>query len=258
MLTRTNFLWSGELLANLLVVWTISAAFLYLLPYFAHADYASVDFGIYLIFVGFPVLVSPVAFGWGWRKLEQRVTTMIGHREQWLAHWRYDQHAWQEYAQHERHRSYRSLAKWYMIFLALSAFIGIPWGQMFGQDAVLHLLIVLSVGLLVTFVQVTLVPYYRVLNTPPEAIISTEGIYIGGTVYFWQPENANLWQHSSTAIRSLTLVQGQPNMLEFKLHVRSGNDHSRPGVYVPVPAGHEAQAQQVIERLAPKQKQKAV
>jgi hypothetical protein len=250
MLVRTNFLWIGQLLADLFVVLTTVASLLYLLPYWAHADYASIDFGIYL-FIGLPALWFPITLGWGWQKLQQRITTMIGHREQWLARWSYDQRTWQEYAQSERRRTYRHLAKWYAIFLLMGALIGIPWSQMFGQTSVIHLLLVVSVGLLVTFVQVTLVPYYRALNTAPEAFISTEGICIGGTVYFWEQAHSNFWQPSGLKIRSLTLVEGQPNTLEFKLYLRSGRSSSSPVVIVPIPAGCESQVMQVLAQLAP-------
>ncbi len=253
MLARTSFLWLGDLLVDLLIVLTTLAAVICLLPYWGGkaVSYASIDYGLYLYF-GFTALFLLLALVWNWRSLQREIATVVSHREQWLVHWSYSQQTWRAYAQRVRDHTYRHLAKWYIIFLLLGAFIGISWIQTFGYTIFWPLLTVISVGLLVTYIKVTLTPYHRVLNTVPEAIISTNGVCIGGIFYCWQQEGSRFGQDSSTKLRSLALVPGQPNMLEFKLYIRSGSDHARPSVYVPVPVGCESQAQMVIERLAPK------
>ena len=105
------------------------------------------------------------------------------------------------------------------------------------------MLAVMAVNLLALLVQTGILPYYRILNTAPAAIITADGLCIGGSAYFWRQGNASL--------RALSFTPGQPNTLDFTLRVRKGRNSSTQTIRVPVPVGNEAQAQQVIERLTP-------
>lgn len=100
-----------------------------------------------------------------------------------------------------------------------------------------------GVNLLALLVQSAVLPYYRILNIAPEAMITADGLCTGGRSYFWRQGNANL--------RALSFMPGQPNTLDFTLHIRKGRNSSTQTIRVPVPVGNEVQAQQVIARLVP-------
>jgi hypothetical protein len=242
MAARTNYLWIGELVGQLLAILINTVSVLFLLPYFWGFDAALPAFGsLVYFFFGFITLINLIALGWRWRRTQQRLDTISAQPARWLARWHYDQWTWQEYAQRERNQSYWTLAKWSIPFLGIAGFVAYVWLQFFGQPILAPLLTVMGVNLLVLLVQIGVLPYHRILNTAPEAIITAEGVCIGGSAYFWQQGN--------TRLRSLTLVEGQPSTLEFKLRVQNGRNRSSPIVRVPVPAGYESQAQQVVARL---------
>jgi len=244
MVARTNFLWLGDLVSQVLSILVSIAAVMFLVPYFlgGNADFPAFGYFIYFFF-GFITLINIGIVIWRWRRLKQRVDEISTQPDQWLARWHYDEWTWQEYAQTERRRAYWTAAKWSLPILLIGVLVVYIWLQLFGQQILWPLLIVIGVNLMVLLLQVGILPYYRILNTAPEAIITPEGICIGGNAYFWQKGNASL--------RSIALVQGQPSALEFKLRVQNGRNSSIQRVRVPVLSGYEKQAQQVVERLTP-------
>lgn len=244
MVARTNFLWIGELVGQLLTILINTASVLFLLPYlfgFVAAD-AAFPYFIYFFF-GLVTLVNLIFISWQWHRIQQRLNTITAQPAQWLARWSYDQWTWQAYAQRERRRHHGTIAKWSVPFLLITAFVSYMWLQTFGQRILWPMLAVMGVNLLVLLVQTGILPYYRILNTAPEAIITADGLCIGGAAYFWRQGNATL--------RSLALIQDQLNTLAFTLRVRKGRNRSTQVVHVPIPAGYEVQAQQVIDRLTP-------
>lgn len=244
MVARTNFLWIGDLVSQVVSILVSIAAVMVLLPYFLGANAEFPDFGYFIyFFFGFITLINIGTVVWRWRRTQQRMDEVSTHPEQWLARWRYDSWTWQEYAQSERRRAYGSIAKWSLPILLIGAFVGYVWLQMFGQQIRWPMLTVIGINLAVLLFQVGILPYYRILHTAPEAIITPEGVCIGGNAYFWQKGNARL--------RSVALVQGQPNTLEFKLRIQNGRNSSTQVVRVPVLSSNETQAQQVIEKLTP-------
>ena len=244
MVARTNFLWVGELVSQVVSILVSIAAVMVLVPYFLGANRGFPDFGYFIyFFFGFITLVNLGIVVWRWRRTQQRVDEISTQPERWLARWRYDEWTWQEYAQTERRRAYGTVAKWSLPILLIGVFVGYVWLQMFSQQILWPMLTVIGINLAVLLFQVGILPYYRILNTAPEAIITPEGVCIGGNAHFWQQGNATL--------RSVTLVQGQPSVLEFKLRVQNGRNSSTQWVRVPVLSGYEPQAQQVVAQLAP-------
>ncbi len=244
MVARTNLLWLGELVGQLLMILVNTASVLFLLPYFFGLGTEGATFlNLVYLFFGVITLINVVAIGWQWRRTQQRLDAITADPAQWLARWHYDQWTWQEYAQRERSRHYWTIAKWSIPILLIAAFVSYLWLQTFGQRILWPMLAVMGINLLALLVQNAVLPYYRILKTAPEAIITADGLYIGGSAYFWRQGNASL--------RSLNFVPGQPNTLDFALCIRKGRNSSTQTIRVPVPVGNEAQAQQVIARLVP-------
>lgn len=243
MVARTNFLWIGDLVIQVVFLLVSIGAVMFLMPYFLGVNGGFPDFGYFIyFFFGIITLINMGIVIWRWQRTKQRVDAIITQPAQWLARWRYDQWTWEAYAQRERRRAYGAAAKWSLPILLIGALVGYVWLQMVGQQILWPMLTVIGINLAILFFQVGILPYYRILNTAPEAIITPEGVCIGGNAYFWHQGNARL--------RAVTLVQGQPSTLEFKLRVQNGRNSSTQVVRVPVMSGNEGQAQQVVERLA--------
>lgn len=242
MVTRTNFLWVGDLVSQVVVTVASIAAFIVVIPYFfaAVGKAPTVDTGLYRFF-GLIVLINIGYTIWRWQRTQRWMDAVRMHPEKWLAHWHYDQRAWQTYAESERSQAYWSLAKWSLPVLLLGALITYGWLQILGLSIFGPLLVVIVINLAIVLLEVGVLPYYRVLQTTPQALITEESVWIGGTVYFWR--------HDNSSLRAVRLIQGQPNTLEFKLQVHTGRYPSFPSVRVPVPPGYEQQAQQVVDLL---------
>lgn len=242
MVARTNFLWPVDLVSQVISIVASMTAIMFLLPYFLVGNGGFPTFA-YLIngALAFITIINVFIIIGRWQRTKQRVGAVSAHRGQALVCWHYDQQTWQVYAQRERRHAYRLLAQWSIPFLFIGVFVVYMWLQSFGQQIFWPMLIGIGVNLLVILVKVGLLPYYRILNTAPEAIITPDGLCIGGSVYFWRQGNATL--------RSVTLQEGQPSMLEFKLRVQNGRSTSTQWVRVPVLPGCEAEAQQVVEAL---------
>ena len=242
MVMRTNFLWLGDLVSQVIAMVAGMAAVMVLLPHFFAVNGESPTFGAFMyLFFWFITLLNVGSTIWHWQRRQRRIDAVSMQPEKWLARWHYDQWTWQTYAETERRQAYWSLAKWSIPVLLIGAFVTSMWLQIFGQPILWPLLVVIGINLTVLLLQVGVLPYYRVLHTAPEAIITKESVWIGGAVYFWQQDN--------TGRCAVTLVQGQPSTLEFKLQIRNGRNSSNPRVRVPVPAGYEQQAQRVIDLL---------
>ena len=245
MVARTNLLWLGELVSQLLIILVNISSILFLLPYFFGLGAEGAAFlNLVYLFFGVITLINVVAIAWQWRRTQQRLDAINADPAQWLARWHYDQWSWQEYAQRERSRHYWTIVKWSVPFLLIAAFVIYIWLQIFGQPILQPMLAVMGVNLLALLVQSAVLPYYRILNTAPEAIITADGICIGGSAYFWRQGNASL--------RSLNFVPGQPNTLDFTLHIRKGRNSSTQTIHIPVPIGCEPQAETIIGMLTPK------
>lgn len=244
MVARTNFLWVGDLVSQLLSILVSIAAVVLLLPYLlGSSELLSFTYTVYFFF-GFVTLINLGIILWRWQRMQRRIEAICAQPAQWLARWHYDHWTWQQYAQSERSQSYGAVAKWSIPFLLISAIVAYLWSQVLDQQVLAPLLTIIGLNLGVFFLQGTVLPYYRILNTAPEAIITPAGLCIGGSAYFWQEGNASL--------QSVDLAPGDPSALEFKLRVRRGRNRSTQVVRVPVLPGHETQAQQVVIALAPK------
>ena len=245
MVARTNTLWIGELIGQLLAILINTTSVLFLLPYFFGLGVEGAAFlNLVYLFFGVITLITVSVIGWQWRRTQQRLAAIDADPTQWLARWHYDQWSWQAYAQRERSRHYWTIAKWSVPFLLIAAFVSYMWLQTFGQQVLWPMLAVMGVNLLTLLVQSGILPYYRILNTAPAAIITADGICIGGSAYFWRQGNASL--------RALNFVPGQPNTLDFTLRIRKGRSSSTEIIRVPVPAGNEAQAENIVGLLLQK------
>ncbi|MFZ4659938.1 MAG: hypothetical protein ACOYNY_23210 [Caldilineaceae bacterium] len=88
MVVRTNTLWIGELVGQLLAILINTASVLFLLPYFFGLGAAGAAFlNLVYLFFGVITLINVVAIGWQWRRTQQRLDTINAQPGQWLAHW---------------------------------------------------------------------------------------------------------------------------------------------------------------------------
>jgi len=245
MSARTNFLWTGDLVSQVVAIVVSMMAIMVLLP---HLLAGSRDLPAFAYFTNVALAVVTLLNVFSclgrWERTKQRVAAVTAHRGQALVCWRYDQQAWQAYAQAERRRAYMYLAKWSAPFLFVGAFVLYMLLQAFGSSFFWPLLSAMGVNLLVVLVRVGILPYYRIRQTVPTAIITPEGLCIGGCAYFWRQGDATL--------DAITLRQGLAQVLEFKLRVQQGRRAVSQTVYIPVPLGHGTEAATTVAALAPK------
>src|SRR6476469_1552514 len=100
MVERTNFLWLGDLVGQVVLFLTSIAAVMFLVPHFLAGNSEFPPFGYFIYyFFGFITLINIIIVIVRWRRMKQRVDAVSVHPEQWLVRWHYDQWTWQEYAQ---------------------------------------------------------------------------------------------------------------------------------------------------------------
>lgn len=244
MIERTNFLWLGELIAE--IAWAVIGVLglLIFLPYMA--AYGFPDFNdfpfIYPMF-GAVALINIGSSLWKWQRKTKWAQTLSATPEQALVHWRYDEWTWQEYAQQQSRYLLRSMAKWAPVSILIGGFVLYMWQQAFSQQIIYPLLIWMGINLALTLILMVVVPYYRIRNTAAEAIISNEGMLIGGTVHFWKSGDVTL--------KRVQMVEQPQHTLEFTVRIPNNRNRSTETIRVPVPAGQEQEAQRVVAALSP-------
>lgn len=145
MVARTNLLWLGELVGQLLTILVNTASVLFLLPYFFGLGAEGAAFlNLVYLFLGAITLSNVIAIGWQWRRTQQRLDAINADPAHWLASWHYDQWTWQEYAQRERRRHYWTIARWSIPFMLIVAFVSYVWLQTFGQRILWPMLAVMG------------------------------------------------------------------------------------------------------------------
>lgn len=244
MLARTNFLWSIDLVSQVISTVVSMTALMLLLPYVlsSRAEVATLAYGINSALA--IIMVTNVLMIIGrWQRTQQRVGAISVYHSQALVHWHYNQKTWRAYAESEWDHAFRLLARWLLPGVMLGGAVVYIWLQVFGEQILWPLLSAVGVNLFVLLAKTGLLPYYRILNTRPEAIITPDGLYIGGVVHFWRQGNAML--------RAVTLQQGQPHVLQFNLRVQNGRTTSTHHVRIPVPPGCEVEAATVVDALNP-------
>ncbi len=88
MVVRTNTLWIGELVGQLLTILINTASVLFLLLYFFGFGAEGAAFhNLAYLFFGVITLINVVAIGWQWRRTQQRLDTINAQPGQWLARW---------------------------------------------------------------------------------------------------------------------------------------------------------------------------
>lgn len=241
---QKNLLWPVDLVSQVVSIVVSMTAIMLLLPFVlsGRPGFAAITYSLNGA-LAIIMLVNVFMIIGRWQRTKQRVSAMSVYHSQVLAHWRYDQKTWRAYAESERRYAHSYLARWTLPGLIIGLSVVYLWLQLFGQQVLSPLLTAGSVNLLVLLVKTGLLPYYRVLNTPSEAIITPDGLCIGGGAYFWRQGNAKLC--------TVNLQQGQPSMLVFNLRVQNGRTTSTQSVRIPVPVGCAAEAATVVDALTP-------
>lgn len=245
MVARTNFLWPGDLVSQVVAIVVSMTAIMFLLPVLLAGSRELLTFtylrnGLLLLIT----LLNVLSCLGRWQRIQQRVAVVTAHQGQALVGWRYDPPTWQAYAKRERRRAYMRLAQWSVPVLLIGALVIYSLLETFGAHLFWPLLDAIGANLLVIFVRIGVLPYYRILHTAPAALITLDGLCIGGNAYFWRRGDATLC--------AVALQHDQVQQLEFKLRVQYGRTRAIETVQVPVPAGRVAEAETVVAVLAPK------
>lgn len=209
--------------------------------------------GYALGFVGVFVIISGLIVAGIYVPRATRLNAILSGRDL-LVHWRYDQMTVTSQVARDRKQRLeenRSLflivAAWMIGITALLTVIGYLSGE--GDDLILFVATMLSV-LVVIAAAAFGMPYLlarQALRSGHEAYIGSQGVYLNGTFYAWNPplsrkDDVRLRQDADGArlVFSLRIVTG-PGWLHWQPYT----------VEVPVPAGEEDAAQRVVRQLRP-------
>jgi hypothetical protein len=175
-----------------------------------------------------------------------------------LVHWTYTKEEWLGFAAGEwKHRtelarqaSYVGLFTGGIAGLVLGAAVGdvlldsVPWIVTGLLGALLLALVGLSCGLLTGCIirRFARRKHQRMCQRVGEAYIGRDAAYCDGS--YWS------WTMPGCSLERLELVAGPRGTLQFTLRVWQGRTGTVPHTYrIPVPAGHEEEAREVIARL---------
>ena len=84
----------------------------------------------------------------------------------------------------------------------------------------------------------------RVLNTFPEAYIAPDAAYCGGLYWSWA------WRYPTSWLGGLHVLPGDPTVIEFTVCHRNNYGVIEHRFRVPIPSGHEGEAQRVLQTVA--------
>jgi len=223
----------------------VVAAILFLLPWATAMD--MMNGGYALQFIGFFLLISGGVVLFFWQRRAALFDQIMAGRNV-LAHWRYSPSQSQEHARRElqERSAYNRAIYATMLFFAVICgciFFVIPaWQGEMPAAAILAWFGFFAFLGLVAWGAPQL-SYRRALKSSPQAYISQDGLYINGALHAWRQPLTRLVgvaYHPDTS----------PPELEFKLSylTRVGVVTTQiETVHVPVPAGEEETAREIVK-----------
>lgn len=194
--------------------------------------YALNFIGIFVVIVGAVVIVFYRA----------RAATLqkILAGENLLAHWHYEPGEWQRYAGAEFEREKTEKRALFWLVTAITVVIGgacLIFDPEAGKWVALVLIGMLAILAVLAFGAPHL-EYRRNQRSAGEALISPDGVYLNGRLH--------LWNRLGSRLVGVSLVEGDPAAIEFTIAYPSRTGTQEDVVWVPIPRGQEAVAQQVI------------
>ncbi|RJP74324.1 MAG: hypothetical protein C4539_00320 [Ignavibacteriales bacterium] len=163
--------------------------------------------------------------------------------ENCIVHWKYAEEEWKEFNNIE----WRKIRlKLFLIPLAcILLFIIIGWfddGLSFeGFSVALPYIIVFFISISAAVLFYNYMLYRRTKVCPREVLIGTDGFLYGG--YF------NGWKMFGTKLGGVKLIQENNAAIEFDIRVRGKYGYTSNPLRVPVPIGHEYEAEKVISEI---------
>jgi len=162
-----------------------------------------------------------------------------------LAHWKYAEHEWSEYTD----KAYQAEAsgKWglYIFVMSIAAVVCFFFWIFVEDSGVIMLGVVGGLAALLAITILITTNYDRWQNRRHlgEAIISRDGVYINRMLHLWRGWGATL---------DRTEYNRQDRMLEFTYSAPSRTGRNYATARVPVPAGAEARAQEILDAFTGK------
>ena len=164
-----------------------------------------------------------------------------------LVHWHYTDDSWKEYTEAEYKRDKSSKKTLFLIVAGWSILFGILF-PLFDPESGIY--VTYALGALVVLIGIVaylsaLIPYRRNLSQGGEAIISRTGVYLNGQLHSWNVAGMKLDRVEFVSTE-------EPHYIEF---VYSGELSAYP-VRVPVPAGEDEKALEVVAEFEKKNSKK--
>jgi hypothetical protein len=231
---RTALIWSGLILIGLLGVF---------LPAIIGLDgfgggFALSFFGAFVAILG--IIAAVIYFRLA--KSLDRIT----HPSNILAHWQYSQAEWRQYTATEHHEDATGRKKLFILVAVISLLVGLIFWALVRQNpgviALIVLVIIAITGLTAWISGV--VNYRNNQNSQGEVYIALDGAYLNRQLHVWSGLGNKL--------------EGIVFEAESRAQPRIRADYSAPSnegrnnytARIPVPAGQEAVARQVVAQIA--------
>lgn len=162
-----------------------------------------------------------------------------------LARWHYDPSEWRRFVerdfQRQKRRRLKRFALLAVVVIAFSAMVAFldEEARLLGLGIAIAVLPVAGALLVILPRRV----YRRRLEQPGEALISADGIRLAGSYHIWNQPGYRL--------NGASLAEGDPPALCFAIGYRTKHGWQEYELHVPVPAGREGEALQILARFAP-------
>jgi hypothetical protein len=167
-------------------------------------------------------------------------------RGEFLAHWTYSEQEWRSFHDAERRRA-NTVLLWASVSLVAVALVLVAVGLFTPTDRGAWLAAAGAVGLTAALVAALLgganaAGHRRSFTSTREAFVGRESAFINGTHHRWTA--------LGTTLDTVELLPagpaGQPAAIQFNLLLQSRHGRGSQSVRVPVPAGREDEARQVL------------
>jgi hypothetical protein len=223
------------------------AAGLFFLPGWIGMD--GMNGGYAISFVAFFIAISAVIVTWFFWQRAATLDDIFAGKEL-LAHWRYQPEEWQSYTQVELQEQ-TTQNKWLLAVMAAWAlfFGGLCWA-LDGDAGGLVFLVMLGMILILATVAFGMPRwrYWRQRHGPGEAWITPNAIYFDGVLVrwaFWGTRLENVAWHAS--------IGKTPALIEFEVSYPSRAGRQSQTTRIPVPAGRETEARNILGRFGHKE-----
>lgn len=161
-----------------------------------------------------------------------------------LAHWLYEKDEWVRFNSQEWQRSRKKAVIIPAGLLAAFYVIGFLAGGLSKEDAeaIAAWAIFFAAAISLAMLAYVYLLYQRSVTCPREVVIGIDGVSFGG--YY------ATWKIAGSRLGKVQFIAGDPSLLEFEI-LAWGRYGSRPApVRVPVPRGHEAEAEDIVKKLS--------